>query len=51
MVIGIIVNVMEEEHAKAVTADPDRHSLENIYDEILDLKLLVAELKNNPAPK
>ena len=51
MVIGIIVNVMEEEHDKAVTLDPDRHSLENIYDEILELKLLVAELKNSSPSK
>lgn len=47
MVIGIIVNVMEEEHAKAVTADPDRHSLENIHEEIQELKMMLAELKQD----
>ena len=48
MVIGIIVGVMEEEHAKAVTEDPDRHSLENIYDELKEMKLMLVELKNKP---
>ena len=46
MVIGIIVGVMEEEHEKAVTEDPDRHSLENIYDELKEMKSMLAELKN-----
>jgi voltage-gated sodium channel len=48
MVIGIIVNVMEEEHDKAVTEDPDRHSLENIYDELVEVKAMLAELKKSP---
>ena len=47
MVIGIIVNVMEEEHEKAVTLDPDRHSLENIYSELVEVKSMLAELKQN----
>jgi voltage-gated sodium channel len=46
MVIGIIVGVMEEEHEKAVTEDPDRHSLENIYDELKEMKAMLAELHN-----
>ena len=41
MVIGIIVNVLEEEHEQVITADPDKISNENLYQEIQKLKLLL----------
>lgn len=45
MVIGIVVNVMEEEHQKTVTADPDRYSMENLHDEIQELKAMLRNLQ------
>ena len=49
MVIGIVVNVLEEEHEKAITDDPDRFSTENLHEEILELKQLVLELQQDLA--
>ena len=45
MVIGIVVNVLEEEHEKAVTDDPERYSIENLHEEIQELKTLIKDLK------
>lgn len=42
MVIGIVVNVLEEEHQKLVDADPDHIGIEDVYEE---LKLLRAQLE------
>jgi len=39
MVIGIVVNVLEEEQAKLDTEDPDRTSLANLKDELADIKV------------
>ena len=38
MVIGIVVNVLEEEQAKLDTEDPDRTSLANLKDELAEIK-------------
>ncbi len=46
MVIGIVVNVLEEEQAKADTDDPDRSSLRNLHDEILSVRASLERLEN-----
>ena len=38
MVIGIVVNVLEEEQAKLDTEDPDRTSLANLRDELVEIR-------------
>lgn len=43
MVIGIVVNVIEEEHQLSATADPNQVSLENVYQELQEVKLLIKE--------
>ena len=41
MVIGIIVNVLEEEYESVITADPNKISNENLYQEIQKIKHLL----------
>ena len=43
MVIGIVVNVLEEEHQKELELDPNHVSLEELKREIGELKLLIIE--------
>jgi len=45
MVIGIVVNVLEEEQAKADTDNPDRSSLRNLHDEIQDVRVILERLE------
>ena len=46
MVIGIVVNVLEEEHQRELAADPEHISLNQLHEEILALKALIQEQKN-----
>jgi len=49
MVIGIVVNVLEEEHQKELELDPDHVSLKDLRDEIVELKkLIVKRSPENP---
>lgn len=41
MVIGIVVNVLEEEHQKELELDPNHVSLEDLRDEIIALKQIL----------
>jgi voltage-gated sodium channel len=41
MVIGIVVNVLEEEHQKERDADPNEVSLADLKQEILDLRRII----------
>jgi voltage-gated sodium channel len=41
MVIGIVVNVLEEQHQKEVEEDPDQVSLTDLYREIQLLKATI----------
>lgn len=41
MVIGIVVNVLEEEHAKMRAEDPNQLHLEDVYEEVLALRALL----------
>ena len=50
MIIGIVVNVLEEEHEKARQADPDHVSLEDLQSEIRELKGMVKTLSEQHAP-
>ena len=45
MVIGIVVNVLEEEQAKADTDNPERSSLRNLHDEIQDVRVILERLE------
>ena len=45
MVIGIVVNVLEEEQAKADTDNPERSSLRNLHDEIQDVRAILERLE------
>ena len=45
MVIGIVVNVLEEEHQKVLVEDPENIQLKDLYHELKDLRL-IAEEKN-----
>ena len=47
MVIGIVVNVLEEEHQKVMAEDPDNIQLKDVYDELRDLRMLIDENKRN----
>ena len=48
MVIGIIVNVLEEEYERVITVDPDKISNKNLYQEIQKLNLLLQSQTRNP---
>ena len=48
MVIGIIVNVLNEEYEKLNTADPDKISNQNLYQEIQKIKFLLQSQNKNP---
>lgn len=51
MVIGIVVNVLEEEHQKERDADPDILHLEDVLDEVRALRALIEkQLENKPGP-
>ena len=41
MVIGIVVNVLEEQHQKEIDADPDQVSIADLYREIQSLKAVI----------
>ena len=41
MVIGIVVNVLEEEHQKELSEDPDYVSVEDVYAEVKALRILL----------
>ncbi|MCY4611094.1 MAG: ion transporter [Gammaproteobacteria bacterium] len=41
MIIGIIVNVLEEEYQSMITVDPDRISNKNLSQDIKEIKLLI----------
>ncbi|MBL6690744.1 MAG: ion transporter [Pseudomonadales bacterium] len=43
MVIGVVVNVLEEEHAKMEAADPDHVNLEDLYAEVRALRALLEQ--------
>ncbi|NOX49641.1 MAG: ion transporter [Gammaproteobacteria bacterium] len=43
MVIGIVVNVLEEEHQKELEGDPDHVSLHDIREELRELKLMISK--------
>ncbi|MBT4161047.1 MAG: ion transporter [Gammaproteobacteria bacterium] len=43
MVIGVVVNVLEEEHQKLRDEDPDILHLQDVYDEVKALRALVEE--------
>jgi len=45
MVIGIVVNVLEEEQAKLDTEDPERTSLANLRQELAEIKSLVQAIE------
>ncbi len=45
MVIGIVVNVLEEEQAKLDTEDPDRTSLANLKDELAEIKITLRAIE------
>ena len=46
MVIGIVVNVLEEEQAKLDTEDPDRTSLANLKDELAEIKTTLRAIED-----
>jgi hypothetical protein len=46
MVIGIVVNVLEEEQAKVDTDNPERSSLRNLHDEIQEVRALVERIES-----
>lgn len=46
MVIGIVVNVLEEEQSKADTDNPERSSLRNLHDEIQEVRALVERIES-----
>jgi voltage-gated sodium channel len=50
MVIGIVVNVLEEEHHREVMADPDQIALEDVYAEIKALRAIVEKQNSGPEP-
>tara|TARA_R110002072_G_scaffold89232_5_gene199993 strand:+ start:16125 stop:16907 length:783 start_codon:yes stop_codon:yes gene_type:complete len=41
MVIGIVVNVLEEEHQREIEADPDQISLKDLHEEVVALRQLL----------
>jgi voltage-gated sodium channel len=41
MVIGIVVNVLEEEHQKERDADPNQVSLRDLHDEVIALRRML----------
>ncbi len=41
MIIGIVVNVLEEEHQRELDADPDVVRLEDVYAEVKSLRALI----------
>ena len=47
MVIGIVVNVLEEEHQKVMAEDPENIQLKDVYDELRNLRMLIEENKRN----
>jgi voltage-gated sodium channel len=48
MVIGIVVNVMEEEHAKARAEEHENEpTIQDLHNEIQDLKQIILNLKKN----
>lgn len=49
MVIGIVVNVLEEEHHKAMVEDPDQVALEDVYAEVKAIRALL-EARSGPEP-
>ncbi len=46
MVIGIVVNVLEEEQQTVDEADPNHVSLKRVYNELLEVKSLLRELQD-----
>ena len=49
MLIGIVVNVLEEEHQKERDEDPDILHLEDVYAEVKALRaLLEKQQRDNP---
>ena len=47
MVIGIVVNVLEEEHQKVMAEDPENIQLKDVYDELRNLRMLIEENKRS----
>ncbi len=47
MVIGIVVNVLEEEHQKELELDPNHVTLQDLKKEITELKLLITESRRD----
>ena len=47
MVIGIVVNVLEEEHEKVRETDPNHVSVKELQEEILELKAMVQTLSEH----
>ena len=41
MVIGIVVNVLEEEHQREIEADPDQISLKDLHEEVVALRQML----------
>ena len=50
MVIGIVVNVLEEEHHKAMVEDPNEVALEDVYAELKALRAIVERQSSGPEP-
>ena len=50
MVIGIVVNVLEEQHQKEIDEDPDQVSIADLYRAIQSLKAVV-EMQSTSAKK
>jgi voltage-gated sodium channel len=49
MLIGIVVNVLEEEHQKERDEDPDILHLEDVYSEVKALRALIEkQQRDNP---
>ncbi len=48
MIIGIIVNVLEEENEQVVTADPNKISNENLYQEMQKIKRMLRAENQGP---
>ncbi|MBO6700900.1 MAG: ion transporter [Pseudomonadales bacterium] len=51
MVIGIVVNVLEEEHAKIQAADPNIVHLDDVYEEVKALRALLEQQSVSPQPR
>lgn len=48
MIIGIVVNVLEEEHQRELDADPDVVRIEDVYAEVKSLRALIEAQGINP---